>query len=203
MASSSTPNTDFFTIAPSLSPQAFDGAIDEDLLRIGRSILRGERAPPQPVRVDQVAGRKPGDFIWTAIGPAINKRMKALLDGGHVSGWRPYEVTVYNLSGERISEYFGLSVVGRCQSIRIDKGDAAVIYKSGVRADLPYYKGLLVDLSTWDGSDIFIAADGETGHICITRNLRDILVRAKATGLINTPAPDVTAPALDKPKIMK
>lgn len=191
---------DFYTLGGSPSPAAFDGVLTPKLdWREANALLRGEMHLAGALRVDQVAGRRAGDFVWMSTGPIVSARVRQQLVDAGLTGWSAYAVEVYDVKGARLPGYSGLSITGRCSSIRSDARDSALVYESGVRGDLPYYIGLIIEFGDWALSDFFMAADGQTRYICMSKKARDVLVRMKATGVRIRHVSEVRAPAADRP----
>jgi hypothetical protein len=190
----------YYTLSASPSPAAFDGVKTPELdWREANALLRGELRLPGALRVDQVAGRRAGDFVWMSTGPIVSERVRRQLVDAGLTGWSAYAVEVYDREGARLPGYSGLSITGRCASILSDTRDSALVYESGVRGDLPYYIGLIIEFGDCAPSDFFMAADGQTRWICMSKTARDVLVRMKATGVRIRHVSEVRAPAADRP----
>src|SRR5262249_27462331 len=126
-----------------------------------RAVTRAEKIPSGPVEVRWTMGRnRPSDFIFTTwVDPVlISDRVVGVLKAGELSGWQPYPIDLFGKDGARITGYQGLAVHGRCGpidnslSVKIQK-----IYPGGI---FPMWRGLFFDQTTWDGSDLFMSANG-------------------------------------------
>jgi len=71
----------------------------------------------------------------------ISGRLKSLLEGNGITGWKSYPVEVYDRKGEPIEGYYGFSITGRGGEVQ---------FKDTEKREDPIY-----DTSQWDGSDFF------------------------------------------------
>lgn len=199
-----THSPDYYVLGASPSPAAFDGRVTPELTSAeAAALLRGEHLPESTLRIDQTAGRKPGDFLWLSVGPIISKHVWRYLGDAGLVGWRAYGVLVYDKSGVLFPDYLGLSITGRCSSITHDSRDSALFYEAGVRSDLPYYRGLVIDHGDWAPADFFMAADQQTRYICMTKKARDILTQVKVSNVRIRHISEVRVPANDRPQRLK
>jgi hypothetical protein len=189
-----------------LSNSAFRGAVSKDAATYGEMEVayRGEGRPSQAPLIHHSMGWMLCDFIWVSLVPIIHERVVDLLTLGGVTG-ASYPVQVFDREGRPAPGYHGLSITGRCKSIFVDPKRAEVIYQDLPGGRFPYYKGLHVTTESWDGSDIFTAADGKTGHIVVTEKVRVLLARARVTNVELSPVSEYVSPesAEDQPRFPK
>lgn len=70
-------------------------------------------------------------------------------------------------------------------------------------AKVPRYRGLHVTWDSWDGSDMFLAADGRTAFLVVSEAVQTLFARAKVKNVKLTPLSDVDVIATDQPDIPK
>jgi hypothetical protein len=147
--------------------------ISEELLRF-RQYATGKLSPNKLVAVRWTSRPQSlQDVVWIGVREiAVSKRLLNVL--APFKGWDMFPVTFVDQTGETFAEYYGLSVVGRSGRVISPRTKAV---GEGAQA---FYVGLEFDISTWDGSDIFIPNPGY-GPI-ISKPLREALLRNKVTG---------------------
>jgi hypothetical protein len=146
------------------------------------AILQGEFVPLNPVRLFQSEGTKWTDFLRSSLATKIvSKRFIQVLEENHFSGWRAYETIITDKSRNESSDYYGLSITGRCGPANRALGTPfeKVFVPGGPK--VPYRRGYHVGLDTWDGSDLFIPET--TMYVVVTSNVRIALEKAKLTNL--------------------
>lgn len=187
-----------------LSNSAFRGGVD-DVGRYEEMELasRGEGRPLQFPLIRHSMGRKLCDFIWVSLVPIIHQRVVDLLTLGGVTGWTSYPVLVIDRDGREVREYHGLCITGRCQSMYLDAAHSELVYEELPGGLCPFYKGLHITTDSWDGSDIFRAADGKSGWVVATEKVKDLFVKAKVTNVRLYPVSDVRVAAEDQPSFPK
>ena len=127
-------------------------------------------------------GKKMTDFLntgWSTLYPITDKVLNLLIKN-NITGWKTYPIEVYDKFGTEISGYHGFSITGRCKDIDLSLLDEKVNYQ--YIKDGPvhqYYRGYPLDLSTWDGSDIFVLSG--TGSTFFTRKVYNIFKENKIT----------------------
>lgn len=153
------------------------------------ALSRGILPSAEPVIFEYSCGSRPDDFVGTgwAVVHLISERFKALLVEERFMGWGCYSVEVHDYLGESISGYHGLSVMGQCGPIEDSRSTEQL--KSYPAGPFPIWMGLYFDLSTWDGSDIFMPEG--TGHIIVTERVRESIMTARLTNIALTPLPNV------------
>ena len=75
---------------------------------------------------------------------------------------------MHGRKGVLLPGYHRLTITGRCAFITLDRDPAKIVCRSVPAGRRAEHKGLPVDAPTWDGSDIFCAADGKTGYRIVT-----------------------------------
>ena len=197
---------DFYLLSDPLANSAFRGKVDDVALYEEMEMAKlGRGRPSQVPLIRQSMGRKLCDFIWVSLVPIIHQRVVDLLTLGGVTGWTSYPVLVIDRNGREVRDYHGLCITGRCESIFVDRKRAEVVYRDLPGGRFPYYKGLHVTTESWDGSDIFAAADGKTGHIVVTEKVRKLFAKARVTNVELNPIAEYVSPekAEDQPSFPK
>ncbi len=189
----------FFCLADAGSNSAFRGGAELHS-KVMWPLVRGERQATEPVRIRHTMGSILRDFLWAELYPLVNDRIKELLTASRLTGWSTYPVEVLDKNGHQVAGYHGLSIVGRCQSLTLDKEHSKLIYEENARGRFPYYQGFSID--SWDGSDFMMGADGMTGFILVTDGVRKLFQKTRATNLRLEPASAVRVYAMDQPKFM-
>ena len=130
-------------------------------------------------------GKKFTDFLNTGyatnFSPISDKVLEILIDN-NITGWKTYPIQVFDKKGNEVPGYHGFSIIGRCKDLDISllKERVAVqYYESGPIRE--YYKGFPLDLSTWDGSDIFLLSG--TGWNFITKRVYSLFKKQKITNI--------------------
>ena len=113
----------------------------------------------------------------------ISDRMKNILEENKITGWKSYPVVIHDKKGSIIEGYNGFSIVGKSGPMdpRRQPTEYYVRKWDGSVSDSLDYIGGWFDISTWDGSDIFIL--GESLWIIITKRLYKILKKEKITAI--------------------
>lgn len=122
-------------------------------------LIRGEYGRLKfPLVFKQEYGNKLADILdtgWASL-YLISDNLKKLLEHNGLSGWRTFPVAVLSKEGREIEGFHGLSITGRCGAIDFTKTE---IIKKALVPGGPmgeFYKGLPIDIETWDNSDFFI-----------------------------------------------
>ena len=129
-------------------------------------------------------GNKFTDFLNTGYAnlyPISDKVLDILIEN-NITGWKTYPIEVFDKKGNEVPGYHGFSIIGRCKDLDISllKERVAVqYYESGPIRE--YYKGFPLDLSTWDGSDIFLLSG--TGWSFITKRVYSLFKKHKITNI--------------------
>ena len=109
----------------------------------------------------------------------ISENLKKILEEYKLTGWNAFLIKLYDLRGNEIHGYYGLSIVGQCGPTKYDSSE--IIEKREVPNGplSQYYKGVSFDM--WDGSDFF--TPDKTYQIFITKRAAEILKNHKITNL--------------------
>ena len=153
MISSKLSSTTVQVHSDDLGKRDIDGLFEEHKL-----ILGNYADISFPIKFRQVYGKKLQDILdtgWPSLF-LISEKMKAVLENNNLTGWKSYDIKVFDMLGLEIKGYFGFSVTGRCGPIDYSKSE--IIEKRLVDKGplVKYYRGLHVGLNEWDGSDFFL-----------------------------------------------
>lgn len=160
----------------------------------------GEAVEPDLAVVLERGGR-PLSFLWAEIHPLVSDSLAALIKASSLTGWISYPVDVRRHDGTPLGGYRALGVTGRCDRICYGEG-----YSQRVERDFPggtflHYKGLYVDVESWDGSDFIVGRDRKYQGIVVTERVRDLLRCHGAKNYSLTPVEDFEFPVLPAVKI--
>jgi len=157
----------------------------------------GSAVPEEPVRMIHAhGGVRLAEFLWSAGFPLVSKSVVSALEQHQFKGWEPYPVTIHDRKGDLIGSYAGLTVTGRCGEIQVGKGVSKLKERDlGGKRPARYYKGMNLDASEWDQSDLFIEGKGKKrGYILASAELVHALKGVKARNVTITPLEDVEIP---------
>jgi hypothetical protein len=164
---------------------------------------RKEVTPAKPFHVRQDMGKRLFDFVWDSMIPLVHDRVVDLLKQDDVTGWGVYPIQLFDKEGALVPNYnWGLSISGRCGPTYLDKEHSAVVYQEMPGGRFPQYQGLYVPTESWDGSDIFLSANG-TGWKLITGKVRELFLRASVSNVMIEPISEVRMHATDQPRFPK
>lgn len=173
--------TQFYAPCPILLTEAYRGTNSTWKLLYGR--YDSFEFPLIFQQEKSYGGKKMTDFLntgWGAKFTPISDKVLHLLVENNITGWKTYPIEVYDKFGNEIKGYHGLSITGRCKDIDLSLLDEKVNYQ--YRKDGPvyqYYRGYPLDLSTWDGCDMFLFSG--TSALFITRRVYNIFKKNKIT----------------------
>jgi hypothetical protein len=149
-------------------------------------LFRGELIVNTPFKFGYHFGAKIYDLV--AIGFAglylLSDRVTNLLRDHQITGWKTYPAKLYDKKGNEFGGYSIFSVTGRCGPIDRSKSEKFIkdpYVPGGGAANM--LRGTYPDLSTWDGNDVF-TANGGTAYTFVTKKVRDLLVKNKATNIL-------------------
>ncbi len=136
-----------------------------------------------PVIFKQEYGKKLRDILdtgWPSL-YLISKRMYSVMCDNNLTGWKTFDIKVFDKNEKEISGYSGLSITGRCGAVSYD--NCEVVEKRFVpRGPISkYYKGLYVGLDTWDGTDFFIPKNSR--WIIVSKRAAEILEKGKFSNI--------------------
>jgi hypothetical protein len=137
-----------------------------------------------PVQFKQESGKKMCDVLDTGSASfyLISDLMKKILEENNLTGWTTYRIKLYDKHNNELLGYCGFSVLGKCGPINYSK--SPIIEKRLVPNGpiCKFYKGLYIDLDTWDGSDFFIPENRR--GIIVTKKAADILRKSKLSNVL-------------------
>lgn len=125
------------------------------------------------------------DTGWASL-YLITRKLKSVLEHNNLSGWKSFPVKVYDVKGNEVSDYYGLSITGRCGATKYDQSE--IIEKRLVPQGplVRYYKG--ISFNDWDGSDFFIP--DKTTYIFTEKTAADILKKNNISNMSLTDLAD-------------
>jgi hypothetical protein len=160
-------------------------------------LSRGERRLRRPVQITWAMGSSlPGDVVWTtSVHPLIvSSRVQEILNACKATGWRTFQVEVFDKQGKRRPGYVGISVVGRCG--RITLGRSQIVLKKYPGGYFPQFHGHFFRPSSWDGSDFCVDRPDAKGNSSTTRivteSIIDVLKRHRISSIRWTRLTEVT-----------
>jgi len=189
----------FYWLHDPLLDAPFRGTVGREAFEVMMSAWRGEVVPAAPIVVSHSMGGRLRDFIWIGTIPIVHERVVEALMSANLTGWDTYPVQVFTRDGKAAADYHGFAITGRCGSLFLDKEHSEVVYQDYPGGRFPKYKGLFVTTDSWDGSDLFIAADGKTGWKVVTQRVVEIFRRKKVTNVSFEPVSEVLVDAPDQP----
>ncbi len=182
----------FYTLSSKLTPSTFQahpkGLKKENERYRGSSdshcLIRGLYDGIEfPIIFEQKYGKKLLDIIDTGYASLylISGRFKELLETNEFTGWKVYNVEVFDKLGKQIFGYYGLSVIGKCGPI--DYSKSQIIKKQLVPNGKfsEYYKGKYIGLDTWDKSSLFLPEDNN--GIIVTEEVSKVIKRNKLSNV--------------------
>lgn len=107
----------------------------------------------------------------------VSDRVINLLLDNNINGWQTFPVEIYDDKENYIGGYNGLSVVGRCHSLNFTqtiKMEDDSFYGSR-------HLGFPLDLTTWDGCDIFAYED--TCSTFMTQKVKNLFKKHKISNI--------------------
>lgn len=171
----------FFRLAETSSKEALRCQV-RDFPYSSRDVLTGR--VHETINIYQRWGKNPKDFIWTDDTSilAVSDKFLSLLIRLKATGWASYPVVIKNNDGGSIEGYQGLAITGRSGPIDLSKSPRVQIppsYDGGP----PRFrrKGLPVDASSWDGSDLFVPTG--SGYKLITERIKIALERERVSNV--------------------
>lgn len=176
---------DFYLFGSSFSRELVSVSNDSlDFETYGR-VLKGQyEGLTFPIFFIQESGKKWNDVINAgSVGLyLLSQRFIELLKNNNISGWKSFDVVIKSKNGEEITNYFGLSIIGK--GGKIDYSRSSVIEKRIVPNGLmvKYYKGMFFRQEEWSSSDFFIPED--TLHIIISKKVQRLIEENKITNAV-------------------
>ena len=145
-----------------------------------RKVHTGLRIPETPVRFKRFSGKRYGDFHSTthAVIHLMSARIDGLLRKEGFTGWKPLPAEVLQEDGTIRTDYFIMTLVGRCG--KIDRSRSKRVMHPPEFEGAPrtwYLRGLCFTDDEWDGSDIFCPLG--SGYVFITEEVKNFLKAEK------------------------
>ena len=130
-------------------------------------------------------GKKMTDFLntgWGGVLTPISDKVLKLLRDNNITGWKTYPIRVFEKNNVEIQGDHGFSITGRCRDLDLTIWKEKIDYQYRDSGPIyHYWKGFPLDLSTWDGSDIFLLAG--TAHAFINKRVFSIFKNAKVSNI--------------------
>ena len=127
-------------------------------------ISRGELDTVGPVEMSAVGPGSIAPVLWSDAGIFVDASVRDRLERNKVTGWRAVPAAISTANGLK-DGYSLLVVQGRCKSISYNKSREDSLVRLAVKNQIHLYRRISVDLTGWDGLDIFVDSDGSTGFI--------------------------------------
>jgi len=148
-----------------------------------RLILGNYEGISLPVKFKQQSGKKLRDILdtgWPSL-YLISDHLKNILLTSGLTGWKTFEVQVFDSKSHPINGYHGFSITGRAGILNFS--ESTIIEKKLVPNGplSKYYKGFYFDLDEWDKSDFFLPS--KYYGIYISEKAFKILSKEKITNL--------------------
>ena len=141
---------------------------------------------PFPLEFLHLYGKRYYDILCIGFGSSlflVSDRFLEVLKTNHFTGWKSYPVRLFEKNGTEVFGYNGFSVTGKAG--KIDWEQSEVVQIPGPIDEtitFPYYKGIPIDMSKWDGSDIFMAEG--CWFYFLTEQVYKVLKKAKITNIV-------------------
>lgn len=135
------------------------------------AVARGCYADSLPIRLKLVRRKKLLPVAWTGHYAVVSESIVGLLTARKISGWHAYPVLVEKSAG--MEPRYAIGITGRCKKLTFER-DPANFFTRIEYGRLGLYARLQIDLTRWDGSDLFMGANEDTVLKCAT----DAVVRA-------------------------
>jgi hypothetical protein len=152
----------------------------------------GEVIVTHPVVFRYHSGGRVYDLVetgWASL-YLLSDRVISALHQHQITGWKTYPATVYDKKSNLVPGFSIFAVTGRAGPI--DNSMSEIIQKDPpVPEGNPYQvrKGRYFDLSTWDGSDIFILKNSLA--IVVTEKVKNVLAPLKPKNIRLQPITDI------------
>ena len=175
--------SNFYTIASEFAKGAFYAHPAQPGSNVERYAL-GVEKPPGPVSFKRASGARLYDWVGTGfpVAALVSERLINVLQQGKCTGWSTYPVELSGRDQEPIEGYSGLVIRGRCGPIDDSRTLVSLEPSPYTGQMVPVRTGYYFDLSTWDGSEFFIAAG--TTLAVVTQRVRDLLVKEKISNVV-------------------
>ena len=159
------------------------------------ALLRYRETPLPSLAFQHVPGRFVNlrdDFINCGLEfpPIVSSRFIEFLSAGHFSGWTAHPVLLTLDDGSTCTDFRFLSILGRCsrRNLSIPRPVPVEWVNPKRKTRSIGFKGFPLDISAWDGSDIFL--DGDSTHVFVSARLAEAMQREKFQGIFYRNAAD-------------
>ncbi len=140
---------------------------------------------PFPLNFSHICGKRYYDILSIGYGSwlfLVSDRFLEVLETNHFTGWKSYPVRLFEKNGTEIFGYNGFSIIGRAGKIDESKCEIVQMPDTWDSSKIKsYYKGTPIDMSEWDGSDIFMPSNNWGKFI--TEPVYKALKKAKITNI--------------------
>jgi hypothetical protein len=127
-------------------------------------------------------GNKYYDLIFQNVSSFLfSSKIINLLLENNITGWKAYPAVIYDKKSNIIDGYSLFEVTGKCSTIDWNKSEK---FKKQFVPNAPFadmLRGIYPDLSTWDGSDIFMV-EGKL-FMFVTEKIKSIFTKNKITNV--------------------
>jgi hypothetical protein len=181
----------FFKLRSTLSSKTFQAQTDNTFDDHNNLIYGIYDSIRFPVVFRECYGKKLEDLLdtgWPSL-YLISEKAIGILEKNKLTGWKTFNIKVFDKNGNEVNGYHGLSITGRCGEVDFNK--STIIEKRLVpHGPLGnYYKGYYVGLDEWDNSDFFIPR--HTIAIIVTKRAAEVIKGNKLTNIILTDLADI------------
>lgn len=174
-------SADFFSFSSQLIDSNFQAEpVDEHIS--GYKLIKSDYVNIKfPIIFKQEMGKNLHDVLDTSFVGfyLISNRLRSVLLDNDITGWKTFDIQLYDKNKNQIYGFYGFSITGSCGPISYRNSE---IIEKRLVSNGPickFYKGLAVD--RWDGADFF-TPDG-TYQTFITARTADVLKKHKITNV--------------------
>lgn len=153
------------------------------------AVARGCYIDSLPIPLKLVKRKKLLPVAWTVYYAVVSEGIVEMLTARKISGWKAYPVLVEKSAG--MEPRYALGVTGRCEKIKFDR-DPANFFTRIEYGRLGLYAKLQLDMTQWDGSDLFMGLNTDTVHQCATEAVVQAFKSMKEPGITFEPASDAS-----------
>ncbi len=147
------------------------------------ALARGETKALEPILFEVIQGSVLPDVMWNGFYPIVSDRLAGLIELEGITGCRLYPCIVKTLQPSN-AKYFVMGITGRCREITFAVEKSANLrMKLDKKGRRLLYSVLDVDLTEWDGTDLFMGRSKRTAHRCVSDKFRSICKKHKITGI--------------------
>jgi hypothetical protein len=152
-----------------------------------------------PVTFHQISGKTWTDFLTpTGAFRVVSKKFISLLIEHNITGWKTFDIKIFDNQNKEIFDYCGLSVVGKSGEIDYSKCEtySNQLVPNGTINTV--YRGMYFKNNEWDGSDIFMPKN--TLFTIISQRVQEIILKNKISNIILTKLSDYETLDIALPK---